>query len=185
MGRMLPLLSIDESARLCGKLGIDPAWASLNVWRGLLQSPSAAAGLSAVVNALMFHNNVTARARELIILRIGWRTGSEYVFCQHVRISRELQMSDEEVLGVRDPKRCHAYSETDRALLQLADELHEQAEVTPTTWAALEKVFARDELVELLLIAGLWRTAAGFVKSAKIPLDAGVPSWPEGREPGS
>src|SRR3989442_1274721 len=84
---MLPLLSIDESTQRCEEPGIDRAWATLNVWRGLLQSPSAAAGFSAVVNALMFHNKVAARARELIILRIGWRTGSEYVFCQHVRIS--------------------------------------------------------------------------------------------------
>ena len=180
---MLPLLSIDESTRLCEEIGIDRAWATLNVWRGLLHSPSAAAGFSAVVNALMFHNKVAARARELIILRIGWRTGSEYVFCQHVRFSRELGIPDEEILGVRDPQRCHAYSETDHTLLQLADELHEYAEVTRSTWAALEKAFAHDELVELLLIAGLWRTVAGFVKSAKIPLDAGVPSWPEGRKP--
>jgi hypothetical protein len=27
--------------------------------------------------------------------------------------------------------------------------------------------------------------AAGFVKSAKIRLDAGVPSWPEGKEHGN
>ena len=182
---MLPLLSIDESARLGEKLGIDRLLATSNVFRGLFHSPSAAAGFHGVVNALMFHNKVAARARELIILRIGWRTGSEYVFCNHVRISRDLGIRDEEILGVRDPQRCPAYSQTDHALLHLADELHECAEVTRATWAALEKAFARDELVELLLIAGFWRMAAGFVKSAKIPLDAGVPSWPEGREPGN
>jgi alkylhydroperoxidase family enzyme len=180
---MLPLLSIDESARLGESLGIDHAWATSNVCRGLLNSPSATAGLYAVLDALMFHNKVAARTRELIILRIGWRTGSEYVFCQHVRISRELGIPDEEILGVRDPQRCHVYSNTDRAVLHLADELHEDAEATRATWAELEKAFAHDELVELLLIAGFWRMAAGFVKSAKIPLDAGVPSWPEGRKP--
>jgi alkylhydroperoxidase family enzyme len=181
---MLPLLSIDESARLGEKLGIDRAWfATSNVGRGLLHSPSAAAGFYAVVNALMFRNKVAARARELIILRIGWRTGSEYVFCNHVRISRELGIPDEEILGVRDPQRCHAYSKTDHAVLHLADELHEHAEVTRSTWAVLEKAFTSEELVELLLIGGFWRMAAGFVKSAKIPLDAGVRSWPEGRKP--
>jgi alkylhydroperoxidase family enzyme len=182
---MLPLLSIDESARLGESLGIDRAWATSNAGRGLLHSPSVTAGFYAVVNALMFHNKVAARARELIILRVGWRTGSEYVFCQHVRISRELGIPDEEILGVRDPQRCHAYSETDRAVLHLADELHEHAEVTRATRAVLEKAFAGEELVELLLIAGFWRMAAGFAKSAKIPLDAGVPSWPEGRKPGN
>jgi len=182
---MLPLLSIDESARLGEKLGIDPPLATANVFRGLLHSPSATAGFYALVSALMFQNKVAARSRELIILRIGWRTASEYVFCNHVRISRELGIPDEEILGVRDPLRCLAYSQTDHALLHLADELHEHVEVTPSTWAALEKAFAPAELVELLLTAGFWRMAAGFAKSAKFPLDAGVPSWPEGRKPDS
>jgi alkylhydroperoxidase family enzyme len=158
---MLSLLSIDESARLGEKPGIDPGLATSNVFRGLLHNPSAAAGFYAVVDALMFRNKVAARTRELIILRIGWRTASEYVFCNHVRISRGLGIPDEEILGVRDPQRCRAYSKTDRALIDFADELHECAEVTRSTWVVLEKAFACDELVELLLIAGFWRMARG------------------------
>ena len=175
----LPFLSMDESARLGEKLGIDRLFATSNVFRALLHSPSATAGFYGMLNALLFHNKVAARTREFLILRIGWRTASEYVFCNHVRFSRELRIPDEEILGVRDPQRCHAYSETDRLVLHLADELHESAEVTRSTWAVLEKAFAPDELVELLLIAGFWGMAAGFVRSAKIPLDAGVPrDWP-------
>ena len=179
----LPLMSIDEAARLGEELGIDRPLATSNVWRALLHSPSVTAGFYAVINALFFRNKVAARARELIILRIGWRTGSEYVFCHHVRISRELGIPDEVILGVRDPRRCHAFSKTDRAVLKLADEMHEHAESTGPTWAVLEKAFAYDELVEILLIVGFWSMVAGFVNSARIPLDAGVPSWPEGREP--
>jgi alkylhydroperoxidase family enzyme len=180
---MMPLLSIDESARLGEMLGIDRPLATSHVFRGLLYNLSAADGFYAVVDALMFRNKVPARTRELIILRVGWRTGSEYVFCNHVRISRELGLSDEEILGVRDPERCHTYSEIDLAVIHLADELHELAEVTPSTWMVLDHAFSRDEMVELLIIGGFWRLAAGFVKSARIPLDAGVPSWPGGCEP--
>ena len=180
---VLPLVPVEQAAQLGDKLGIDRAYATANVYRALLNSPSATAGFYGLVNALFFHNKVAARTRELIILRIGWRTGSEYVFCNHVRFSRDFGIPDEEILGVRDPQRYHAYSDTDRAVLQLADELHEHSEVTRSTWAVLEKAFARDELVELLLIAGCWRMAAGFVKSIKIPLDADVASWPEGRKP--
>jgi alkylhydroperoxidase family enzyme len=181
----LPLVSIDESARLGEKLGIEGWFATSNVGRGLLNSQSAAAGFYGLLNALVFHNKVAARTRELMILRIGWRTGSEYVFCHHVSYSRELRIPDEDILGVRDPQRCHAYSETDRTVLHIADELHERAEVTRTTWAALEKAFTSEELAELLLIGGFWRMASGFLKSAKIPLEADVPSWPEGRKPES
>jgi 4-carboxymuconolactone decarboxylase len=181
----LPLVSTDEAARLGEKLGMERLYATSNVFRGLLNSPTATAGFFGLASALLFHNRVAGRTRELIILRIGWRTGSEYVFCQHVRASRELGMPDVEILGVRDPQGCHAYSEIDAAVLRLADELHDHAEVTTSTWAVLEKAFTSEELVELLLVGGFWRLAAGFVKSAKIQLDAGVPSWPEGRKPDS
>jgi alkylhydroperoxidase family enzyme len=178
----LPLLSIDESARLGEKLGIDRAWfATSNVCRTLLHSPSAAAGFYGVLNALLFDNKVAARTRELIILRIGWRTGSEYVFCNHVRFSRELGIPDAWAYVIHSD----ATPTVRPILLHLADELHEHAEVTGSTWAVLEKAFSSEELVELLLIDGFWRMAAGFVKSAKIPLEADVPSWPEGRRPDS
>jgi alkylhydroperoxidase family enzyme len=179
----LPLVAIDEAARLGEKLGIERWFATSNVGRSLLNSPSATAGFYGLLNALLFHSKVTARTRELIILRIGWRTRSEYVFCHHVAFSRELKIPDEEILGVRDPRRCHAYSEIDHAVLNLADELYEHAEVTGSTWAVLETAFTSEELVEILLIGGFWRMTAGFLKSAKIQLDTGVPSWPEGRKP--
>jgi len=175
---MLPLLSIDESARLGEILGIDRPLATSHVFRGLFHNLPAADAFYALIEALMFRNKVDARTRELIILRVGWRTRSEYVFCNHARISRDLGISEEEILGVRDPEQCRAYSKTDRAVLHLADELHEHTEVTPSTWTVLQNAFASDELVELLLIGGFWRLAAGFVKSARIELDAGVPGWP-------
>jgi alkylhydroperoxidase family enzyme len=177
---LLRLLPVEESARLGEKLGILDWLATANIFRGLLNSPSAASAVYGVLDALFFHSTVAARTRELVILRIGWRTGSEYVFCNHVRISRDLGIADNEILGVRDPEQCAAYSETDRQVITLADELHESTQVTPSTWAALEKAFTPEELVELVVIAGCWRAIAGFVKTAGIPLDDDTPSWPEG-----
>jgi alkylhydroperoxidase family enzyme len=180
---MLRLLPVEESARLGEQLGIVDWLATSNVGRGLLHSPTAAAAVTHVIDTLIFRGAVPDRIRELVILRIGWRSASEYVFCQHVRYSRELGIPDEEILGVRDPGHCPAFSDTDRRVIDLADELHDSVRVTRPTWTALEKVFTPSELVELVLIAGFWRMIAGFNNSAAIPLDAGVPGWPEGRQP--
>jgi len=180
---MLPLLPIDACAQLGEQLGIENWFATSNVSRGLLHSPTAARAIYGVIDALIFHNTVASRTRELVILRIGWRTASEYVFCQHVRYSRELGIPDEDILGVRDPEHSRAYSDTDRCVIALADELHESARVSPATWSALEKVLTHQELVELVLTAGFWRAIAGFNNAAKIQLEDGVPGWPEGRQP--
>jgi len=180
---MIPLLPVSEAIKRGKEFGLDERFASLNAFRVMLNNPRAAGAVANLLRTLMFNNTVSSRARELVILRTGWRTRSEYEFCQHVRVSRDLKMSEEEILGVRDPDACRVYSDADRALIRMADELLDQSEVSQQTWATLEKSFSQAELVELLLIAGFWRMIAGYLKTAKVPLDADVPSWPEGKAP--
>lgn len=180
---MIPLLPVDEAIARGQEGGVDQTFASINAFRGMLHSPQAGAAIANLLRTLMFKNTVSSRARELVILRTGWRTRSEYEFCQHVRVARDLKMSEEEILGVRDPDKCGAYTEVDRALIRMVDELLANSEVSPQTWETLAKAFSHAELVELLLAAGFWRMIAGYLKTAKIPLDSGVPSWPEGKSP--
>ncbi len=176
---MLPLISVDDAVRLGEELGLRPGFATSNIYRALLNSPTATRAVYGVVDALIYRNMVASRARELVILRTGWRTRSEYVFCQHVRISRELEIPDAVILGVREPKSCRDYDATDRALIDLADEIHENAEASDSTMAVLEKSFASEELVELIVAAGFWRMVAGFAKTSKISLEESVLGWPD------
>src|SRR5580698_1906734 len=67
----LRLLPIEESAQRGEKLGMLDWLATANIFRGLLHSPSAASAVYGVIDALIFHNTVAARTRELVILRIG------------------------------------------------------------------------------------------------------------------
>jgi alkylhydroperoxidase family enzyme len=192
---MIPLLSPDEAQRRFAEFRVGEAvnnpnlasaMSKLNVVRALLQNPAVTAAQSHLAGALMASKTLNPRLRELVILRTGWRTKSEYEFCQHVGIARQLQMSDEEILGVRDPANCKAFSELDRAVIAMADELNDNSEVSGKTWSILERFFAPAELVELILVAGFWRMMAGFLKTARIPLDPIDPTvagWPEGRAP--
>src|SRR6516165_3191900 len=109
---MIPLLPADEALRRGKDVGLDERFSSLNAFRVMLHNSLAAGAVAELLRTLMFHNTLSARVRELVILRNGWRTQSEYEFCQHVRVSRDLKMSDEEILGVRDPSNCSVYSET-------------------------------------------------------------------------
>ena len=180
---MIPVLPTDEALKRAKEVKIDESWASLNAFRTMLNSPRVAGGFAEMLRTLMFHNVVSSRARELVILRIGWRTKSEYEFCQHVRVSRELKMSEPEILGVRDPDACAAYSAVDRAVIKMADELHETSTVSPSTWATLAQAFSNEELIELVLAAGLWRMVAGFFNAAKVPLDERCRAGPKARRP--
>src|SRR5215470_19109298 len=109
---MIPLLPVDEAIRRGKEVGLDDRFSSLNAFRAMLHNRRAAGAVAELLRTLMFHNTLNARTRELVILRNGWRTKSEYEFCQHVRVARDLKMSDDEILGVRDPASCRSYSDT-------------------------------------------------------------------------
>ena len=180
----LPLLPIEESIRRGAEVGIPANLARLNAFRILLHNPTAAGAVSRLLVTLLFQGSIDHRTRELVILRTGWRTASEYEFCQHVAVARQFGMTDEDILGVREPDACASYDERDRAVLRMTDELLDAAAVSDATWEALARSFDAGQLVELLVIAGNWRLFAGYLKSAGVPLDPDVPSWPEGKKPG-
>lgn len=179
---MIPLLSVEETQKRLAQSGMGGP--PLNAVRLMLQNPTAGGALYNVIGTIMNHNTIPARTRELVILRTGWRTGSEYEFCRHVVRSRQLKISDQDILGVRDPDQCPSYSDVDRAVIRMVDELDEHAVVSPATMAILEKEFTPGQLVELVIAAGNWRAFATLARTAEIPLDDDVKSgWPEGRRP--
>jgi 4-carboxymuconolactone decarboxylase len=181
---MIPLLSFEQAQQRSTEAGIEGPIRPINVSRLLMQNPPLGRAMQNLLNTLMTQHQIPARTRELIILRTAWRTGCEYVFCRHVLRARELKVSDQEILGVRDPDKCSSFSEVDRAVIAMADELSHGDDVSPKTWALLERSFPPPQLLELLAAAGNWRMVGIMFKAAKLPLDPDTASgWPEGKRP--
>jgi len=180
---MIPLLAVEEAKRRGAEAGVRPELAGVNAFRAMLNNPRVAGAVGNLLTTLLFEGSLDPRVRELVILRTGWRTGSEYEFCQHVAIARRLRIPDEDILGVRDPESCSSYNDVDRAVLRLTDELLEGTEISPATWNTLASAFEARHLIELLAVAANWRFFAVFLKAAQVPLDSGVPGWPEGKAP--
>ncbi|MEM9747558.1 MAG: carboxymuconolactone decarboxylase family protein [Actinomycetota bacterium] len=118
------------------------------------------------------------RERELVILRVGANARAEYEFGQHTVIGRDAGLTDDEIAAlVRDPS-DHDWSADDLALIALADDLHADDCVSDATWSTLATRWDDAELVELLITAGFYRLVSGFLNSAGVQLDDGVPGWP-------
>jgi alkylhydroperoxidase family enzyme len=180
---VISLIAKEDGLQVAKEHGIDQFVAGIDGFRPILHSPAAASAVADLLLTLMTQNTLSARIRELVILRIGWRAGSEYEFCNHVRVSRALKMSDEEILGVRDPDSCSSYGDVDRAVIKMADELMDGTEVSAQTQSVLAAAFSEAERVELLVVAGFWRMMACWLNTVKVPLEPEVPGWPEGRHP--
>ena len=180
---MIPMMSKEEALKIAKDLGLPDRLASLNATRIFLYSPTSAGAMFNFLIAMMQKNTLPARTRELIILRLAWQGKSVYEFSHHAEISRELQIPEEDIMGVRDPAKCKSYSEIDCAVLAMTDDLAQGMHVAPKTWAVLEKSFSKAELNELLFTAGLWRMQACWLNTMQPPLEEGVVPWAGARQP--
>jgi alkylhydroperoxidase family enzyme len=160
--------------------------APLSVFRVLLRHPDVARELASTLNTLLFQGNkLDARLRELIIMRIGWKTGSLYEWTQHWRVARMLDIPEADILAVRDWRASSVLSDLDKAVMKATDETLDQGMISDATWAELAgKISTHEELIELVVAIGNWSLFSQLLKSLKIPLEEGVVAWPpDGKAP--
>ncbi|MGW8652943.1 carboxymuconolactone decarboxylase family protein, partial [Nocardia salmonicida] len=73
---------------------------------GVLAHHPELAGAWLAYNGLLIERPaVDPRDRELVILRVAWRSGSEYEWAQHVRIATTLGITEEQIAAVRSEPR--------------------------------------------------------------------------------
>ncbi len=148
----------------------------LNIFGALAHHPRLLKRFNLMGGFLLNKGLLPERERELVILRVGWNCRAVYEFGQHTVIGKRTGLTDDEIAAIAGGD--HPWSTTDRHLIAMADELCADDCVTDETWAALAETWSEAQLVELLVCAGFYRLVSGFLNSAGVPLDPGVPGWP-------
>ena len=176
----IPLLSAEEAAVRADEAGIPAQLAELNVFRALLHLPTAAKAVNDLLLSMLFGGALDDRLRELVIMRIGWATGSDYEWTQHWAVAQDLfGCSSDDLLSVRDWQDAEGLGETERAVLAATDETLASGAASEATMAHCRELLGSDEaVVELVLAIGAWRTISQLARSLDIPLEDGVASWP-------
>jgi alkylhydroperoxidase family enzyme len=64
-------------------------------------------------------------------------------------------------------------------LINMSDELCADDCVSTATWTKLSTQWNEAELVELVMVAGMYRLVSGFLNTMGVELDADTPGWPE------
>jgi alkylhydroperoxidase family enzyme len=143
--------------------GLEP----LALFRTLAVHPELAARMRPLGAAILAHGQVEPRLREVMIHRTCARCGAEYEWGVHaVAFGAPLGLTDEQLTatvrgGADDP----VWSDAERAVIRLADELHDTASPSDATFAELERHFDAAQILELVVTAG-WYHAISFVISA-------------------
>lgn len=141
------------------------------VFQTLAHHPRLMRRMNALGGAFMRSQHVDARAREVVILRIAWRSGCAYELAQHVPIARAAGLEVGEIAAIvgGDPT---VLSEREQLLVRLADALEDGVAIDDATYGELSAGWSTEGVLELLTLAGFYRMLAGVLNGLRVPIDA-------------
>ena len=177
--RIAPVTDIDEElAAILGKGINSPAGIPLNIFGTIAHHPKLLQRFMNFAGFFLNKGQLPAREREIVILRVGWNCQSIYEFGQHTIIGRREGLADNEIVAITKDLPFHQWAPADAHLLAMADELCADNCVSEATWRLLQQKWSEAELVELVMVAGVYRLVSGFLNTMGVELDADTPGWP-------
>jgi 4-carboxymuconolactone decarboxylase len=152
----------------------------LALFRTLVVHESLAARMRPLGAGILGHGLVEPLDRELMIDRTCARCGAEYEWGVHAAFFgpavglSERQLAATVIGSADDP----VWSDRERAVLKLADELHDTAAVSDGVYAELERHFTSEQILELVVTAGWYHTISFVIAAARIPLEPWAARFP-------
>ncbi len=122
---------------------------------------------------LLDRGHLTLRQREIVIDRTTALCGSEYEWGVHVAFfAARAGLTDAQVAAlVSASAEDDSWSANDRLLLRLCDALHRNCTVDEALWRALKADFTDEAILELLMLAGFYRTVSYLTNALELPLE--------------
>jgi alkylhydroperoxidase family enzyme len=122
---------------------------------------------------LLDRGHLSLRQREIVIHRTTALCGSAYEWSVHVaRFAARVGFDTVQLASLKDGHADDAcWIPAERQLLRLCDALHRDCDVDDTLWAALRIDFSEEALLELLLLAGFYRTVSYLTNVLRLPLE--------------
>lgn len=134
-----------------------------------------------MAGGLLDRGSVSLRSRELMILRTCARCGAEYEWGVHVAIygGKAEWTPDQLRSTVHGGADDGCWSAEDRLVLRLADQLHDTSRVDDALWADAAGHFADDQLVELIMLAGLYHAVSFMINATGVQHESFAPRFPQ------
>jgi alkylhydroperoxidase family enzyme len=154
----------------------------LILFRTLAIHDELAARMRPLGAGILGHGRIDPREREIVIHRTCARAGAEYEWGVHaLAFGKGVGLTERQLeatvnADAEDP----CWSDADRLLVRLCDELHDNCTVSDSLWAQLADRYRDDQLLELVITAGWYRLLAGVINSVGIELEPWAARFPTG-----
>jgi 4-carboxymuconolactone decarboxylase len=120
-------------------------------------------------------SSLPPREREIVMLRMGWLCQSEYEWAQHARIGKaQAGLTSQDIHRIAEGPTAAGWSDFERTLLRMVDELRYDTMISDATWKALRTKYSDQQVIEALYTAAQYQLVSMALNSLGIQLDPGL-----------
>jgi alkylhydroperoxidase family enzyme len=148
----------------------------LNIFTTLARYPKLLKRWMVFGNHVLGKSTLSARERELVILRTGWLCKSPYEFHQHTRIGLASGLTPDEIKKLTLD--ASVWSGSDAVLVHATDELHAHQKISDSTWEALCESWSEQQLFDLLFAVGQYTLVSMVLNSLGVQIEDGSEGFP-------
>jgi alkylhydroperoxidase family enzyme len=147
---------------------------NLNLYRLLAHSPRAARSLNTLARFIRDGSRLDPRLRELAILQVSYLTRSAWGFSHHVRIGREVGLSDDEIRAVADETagRPTGLDPLSKAVLRAAREMTADLVISDETFAVLQRQLDSERLTDLVVTISFYNGLVRLLETMQVDVEA-------------
>ena len=167
----------EETREVMAAIPAAPGGQALNIFTTFAHHPKLLKRWLVFGNHVLFKSTLTARDRELLILRTAWNCQADYEWGQHVAIARDAGIPDAEIARVAVAD-TGSWDPADAMLLRAADELHADARIGDATWDELAARYDTQQLLDLIFTVGQYHLVAFALNTLRVEREPGVPGLP-------
>jgi len=179
MTARVAMVSLERARELGEAMGMPARRTQSEAFRTVANNPGVARVAFSQLMQLLENNKLDTRLRELMIMRIGWVTGSVYEWTQHWRVATTAGVPPDDILAVRDWQHSPRLSPSDRAILAATDECLAGKAISDAVWAEVVKAVPDPAAqVEFVIAMGNWMMFSLLFRNLRIPLADGIAHWP-------
>ena len=143
----------------------------LNALGVLARYPELSRAYNTFSGQVMYGSTLSARHRELLVLRVAAVRDAEYQWRQHVASASDNEVDADEVARVAVGSDAPGWSDVERALLRAVDELLGDALISDETWSVLAGALEEQQLMDVVFTVGAYDVLAMALRSFGVPLD--------------
>ena len=144
----------------------------LNIFRMMAHATTDFRPLVGLGSAILGRQKLSAKLRELVILRVGALSPARYEWVQHVPIAQAVGASAAQIAALeRGDISGDAFDPTEQAVLRFATEVLRDVRASDAAFAEVARHLSPQEIVELIVTVGYYMLIARLLETTAVDLD--------------